>query len=342
MKHTLMVVIVVVLMCYGAGQSGQAQSIIVAASDSTIQAKARADIICDGSNDEAELQQSITSYAPFGAVEVGLEAGNIRFVVPRVHHSVSWLPGTYNLSTTLVIPDSSDCVIDARGAHFNLQAAGQDAIQIQGMNRCRYHFGMIVINPNDNSKAALSIRPTANMPAQLSEVTYAGLRGPGSGSPGGAGSNLFGIGLLLDPGNENIRGNMFSGTDISGTKEGIVVLDAAGKCDTNWFWVSFIRGVLTCIREEGVNVERNVWNVNVDAWLESSEAIVSGADHGKWYVIMGTGGFEGINNALVLNAGAEHNVIEMHPPIDNYAWENNSGNTTNVFLSTSRVPYNIK
>ena len=51
------------------------------------------------------------------------------------------------------------------------------------------------------------------------------------------------------------------------------------------------------------------------------------------------GSYVGINNALVMGLGASHNVIEMHPPITNYAWQKNSGNNTNIFLSTTIPPY---
>ena len=167
------------------------------------------------------------------------------------------------------------------------------------------------------------------MPAVLSIVSYTGL----SGIPHNA------KGLYIDPSAGNICSNQFIGTDIANVYTGIYVGDAAQRCEQNWFWNSFIREVYQCIYERGTNVQMNVWDVNVDAWLENSEAIRTAASHGKWYVIMGTGSYVGVNNALVLEPGASHNVIEMHPPITNYAWQNNSGNTTNIFLSTTIPPY---
>ena len=53
---------------------------------------------------------------------------------------------------------------------------------------------------------------------------------------------------------------------------------------------------------------------------------------------MGTFGGSG-TRALVLDPGASHNVIEVHPPLEQYVWEDNSGDSTNVILTTMRPPF---
>ena len=328
MKYNFLKIITLTAILIVGMETVTAASIIVAAHDSSAEAKARADYVCNSDpNDEINLLLSITRAQTY-SVEVDVNPAQTRTVQCLGRHSVHWLGGTYNLGSTLTIPDSADCIIKAEGTCINGPTDGSDAIVIRGMNRCRYYFGMVKLNSSTGS--ALKIQPTSSMPALMSKVTY---------------SNLFntdyeGTGLYIDPSNENVCNNLFRGTDISGFDTGILVDNAAIACNTNWFWVSYIRMVNTCIYEKGVNVERNFWEVNVDASIANSEAIRTAASHGKWYVIMGTYGYMDINNALVLESGASHNVVEMHPPIDYFAWENNSGNDTNVFLSTTRPPYN--
>jgi len=252
-------------------------------------------------------------------------------------HAVVWLPGDYRLGATLTIPPAADAAIHAEGTYFHYDQPDGDAIVITGMNRCRYAFGTI---DSQSGGAALAIRPTPAMPALMSVVTYMGLVGHGQ----------QGTGLLLDPIDENVCTNRFDGTDIRGFDTGILVRAAGrpkppsrptGKCDTNWFWVSYVRVCRVCIREEGGGVDDNVWNVNVDACLPDSVAVRTAAEHGRWYVIMGALQVDGVNRAtaLLLDPGARDNVIEVHPPVENYAWEDRSGNDSNVILTTRRPPY---
>ena len=86
-------------------------------------------------------------------------------------------------------------------------------------------------------------------------------------------------------------------------------------------------------------MDNSVWNVNVDASIPDSVAIRTAGGFGKWYIIMGTYGFEGKNKAIVLEPGARHSVFEMHPPVQMFAWEDNSGVDTNLMLSTMSTPY---
>ena len=308
-------------------ESGWAASIVVAASDSSAQGKARADYICDGTNDQVELLASINAAGVY-SVDVADEPNHTMTVSCKGRHSVEWLAGSYNLGATLVIPEASDLSIQAEGTYFTGPASGS-AVIVRGANRCVYRFGNISCRSGEATAAALKIQPLATMPVVFSKIEYTGL----------SGLNHQSIGLQLDPSLGNICYSRFKGTNIMNVHTGIQVNSAGQHCEGNWFWVSFVAECLQCVYEQGGNVQKNFWEVNVDAWLDNAEAIRTGGSHGKWYVIMGTGGHEGINNALVLDPGASHNVIEMHPPIENYVWQNNSGNTTNVILTTRRPPY---
>ena len=289
-----------------------------------------------GADDHVELLQSITDHAIISNVDVLLD-NNTTVTVQNCYskHSVEWLPGDYYLGAALQIPNASDLVIKAEGTVIH-GTNGNNAVVIRGMNRCRYYFGEIRNNLKDNNAAALRLRPNQGMPACYSKVCFAALRGIES-TPG---SGIYnGTGLHLVPSEGRIFANEFKGTDISHLNIGIKVDDAIEACNTNWFLVNFIREAHQCIYEMGVNVERNFWQAKVDAWLENSEGIRTAASHGKWYLMIGTGAYVGINNALVLEPGASHNVIEMHPSIDNFAWQDNSGGNLNVILSSTRPPY---
>ncbi len=94
----------------------------------------------------------------------------------------------------------------------------------------------------------------------------------------------------------------------------------------------------TCIEEGAQGVDCSVWEVNVDASVPDAVAIRAGGAYGKWYVIMGTYTHEHKNLALVLEPGAKHCVIEMHPPIENFAWEDRSGDASNSILDATKLP----
>jgi len=247
-------------------------------------------------------------------------------------HSVEWLPGDYYLGSTLVIPDAVDVAIHAEGAYFHYLPKTGDAVVVTGANRCRYYFGTI---ESASTGAAIRIKPTAAMPTLQSKICFTGLIGKGN----------KGTGLYLDSSVENVCTNWFEGTDIYGFDKGVYLSAAlgrgepgAGKSDTNWFWFSYIRMCNTCIEEANLGVDDNVWYVNVDASLPNSTAIRTAGKYGKWYIIMGTFQYEGRNKAIILEPGAIHNVVEIHPPIGTWAWEDRSGNNTNVILSTDRPP----
>jgi hypothetical protein len=174
------------------------------------------------------------------------------------------------------------------------------------------------------------------MPAVTSKVGYTGLSGIAN----------KGVGLHLDPGQGDVSFNEFAGTNVSNLDTGILVDEARRGCTSNWFWASFVVHVNQCVVEKGHNVETNTWNVNVEAIEPDSIAVRTAASHGKWYIILGTGDWvyrRGISEtkSLILDPGAEHNVMEFHPALEaGFApWVDNSGTGTNVILTTERPPY---
>lgn len=309
-------------------------AVTVAAMDSSPQERARADLVCDGQDDQVELAASLAR-ARRGTTKIDVDPKTQRSVECALNHAVEWLPGYYNLSATLEIPDAANCVIRADGTTLRYLPNAGDAIVIRGMNRCRYTFGTI---ESGSTGAALLVRPRAGMPALMSFVDFAGL----------VGSELRGTGLMLDPAEENVCVNRFVGTDVAGFNKGVLVNGAGdrdsststhGKCDTNWFWLSYVRMCRTCIEEGSRGVDCSVWEVNVDASIPDSVAIRAGGAYGKWFVIMGTYTFEKKNKAIVLEPGATHCVIDVHPPLETFVWEDNSGNSTNrIGGASSRAP----
>jgi hypothetical protein len=306
-------------------------AIVVAAADSLPQEKERADFVCDGKDDQVELAKSL-ELARIGKTEIDINPKTQRTVECRLNHAVEWLPGTYHLSATLEIPDAANCAIRAEGTTLRYEPSEGDCVLIRGMNRCRYNFGTI---ESGSTGAAVCVRPTAAMPSLMSFVNFAGL----------IGKQQRGTGLLLDPSHENVCVNRFDGTDILGFERGVFVGSAGGrensasthgKCDTNWFWLSYVRMCDTCIQESATGVDCSVWEVNVDASLPGSTAVRAAGKYGKWYIIMGTYTFERKNKALVLEPGAQHCVIEVHPPLSEFAWEDRSGADSNLIIGTDR------
>ncbi|HMO83615.1 MAG TPA: hypothetical protein PKC18_01710 [Lacipirellulaceae bacterium] len=300
-------------------------AIVVAAHNSTPQEKARADFVCDGNDDQVELAASL-ALARRSETSFDVDPGSQRSIECAVDHAVEWLPGTYNLSDSLEIPNAANCSIRAEGTTMHFTKASGDAVVIRGANRCRYVFGAIF---SKSDGAALLIQPTGDMPTLMTFVEFSGL----------VGHEQRGVGLRLDPAHENICVNRFVGTDISGFDSGVVVGDAGGrsgassthgKCDTNWFWLSYVRMCRTCIAEGSKGVDCSVWEVNVDASIPESVAIRAGGAYGRWFVIMGAYGHERTNLALIIEPGARHCVFDLQPPIDEFVWEDRSGNDTNA------------
>ena len=309
-------------------------AIVVAAADSLPEEKAKADLVCDGVDDQVELAASLAKARQQDTL-IDINPKAQKQVRCALNHAVEWLPGRYNLSATLEIPDAANCAIRAEGTALHYLPAVGDAVVIRGMNRCRYNLGTI---ESASTGAALRIQPTEAMPSLMSYLNFTGL----------IGKDQRGIGLMLDPKYENVCVNRIDGTDILGFDKGAYVGGAGsreggasshGKCDTNWFWLSYIRLCNTCIEESAQGVDDSVWRVNVDASVADAVAIRTGGAYGKWFVIMGTYTFEKRNKAIVLEPGARHSVFEVHPPIQEFAWEDRSGTDSNVILSSKSPPY---
>lgn len=315
-----------------------AAMVTVAPADAPQAVKDKADLVCDGKDDQVELLASFTRARTMEAA-MDRNPGEMRTVKALGKHSVEWLPGDYHLGGTLVIPPAADCVIQAEGAHFFYKPDKGDAIVLTGMLRCVYHLGTV---HTQSDGSALAIRPTAQMAALSSDVTFRGL----------IGKDQKGNGFHIDPSVENVCINRFEGVDVYGFNHGVLVEPAGtknaqkvagiGKCDGNWWWMSNVRRCTTCYAIAHKGVDSNVWNLNVDASLPGTVGLRTGELHGKYYLIMGTWHNEGKNPAVILDAGAEHNVIEVHPPIEMFLLQDNSGNDTNVMLTTARPPYRQK
>jgi hypothetical protein len=307
-------------------------SVIVAPLNASPANKRRADIVCDGKHDEQALLQSLLETRRYG-VQIDASPAGKRSVECYGRHSVLWLPGDYTLDATLTIPDMADSVISAEGTYFHYRPTEGDAVKLRGMMRCRYMFGTI---ESHSTGAAIKVKPSgaddwragiqnSAMATQMSKVSFMGL----------IGHDQKGVGLDVD----QTCTNAYEGTDISGFDVGVQVASAgAGKIDTNWFWFSYIRMCNTCIIERGGHVDDNVWYVNVDASIPGATCIRTAAIYGSWYVIIGMNPNYRQNRGIILDPGARHNVFEVHPPLDGYPWEDNSGNDTNVILTTQRAP----
>jgi len=308
-------------------------SLIVAPYDASEQTKKRADLVCTGEKDEKILHQSLMGAQTYKVLkDCSPHEQTESSCIGR--HSVEWLPGTYRLSGTLVIPDAADMVIQAEGTYFVYEPGDGNAVEIEGANRCRYRFGTI---ESASSGAALMVWPK-NTSTLMSFIEFQGLIGKGQ----------RGVGLELKP-RSGVCVNRFTGTDIRGFDVGVLVNDAGeylpdgtarldGKCDTNHYWISYIRECNTCIHEKHIGVDSADWNVNVDATLPGSVAIRTAAEYGRWNVIMGTYHFERVNYCVIFDPGAKDNLIYMHPHLSTcFVMRDDSGNDTNFLIGTDTL-----
>lgn len=139
MKYNYLVIAVLAAFAGGAN----AGTVVVAPSDAPPEARAKADLVCDGKDDQVELLKSITK-APRISTVFERNPNTLLPVKCYGAHSVEWLPGDYYLSKTLTVPDAEGMVIDAEGARFHYQPKDGDAVVVQGMSQCRYRFGTIL------------------------------------------------------------------------------------------------------------------------------------------------------------------------------------------------------
>ena len=110
------------LLCCSLLVSNVSAAIVVAAADSLPEEKAKADIVCDGVDDQVELAASLAK-ARQGDTPIDVNPKTQKSVRCALNHAVEWLPGNYRLSATLEIPDAANCVIRAEGTtlHQNAQ-----------------------------------------------------------------------------------------------------------------------------------------------------------------------------------------------------------------------------
>ena len=318
-KFGLIFSIVLFVLILNTHAGPQVSSIVVAPKDASDQMKAKADLVCDGKDDQVELLQSLMMGNKYESRAAG-QPDMMPLHTARARFTVTWLPGTYNLSDVVEFPAVSDFALYAEGTYLVFEPEEGDVVHINHSIRCRFNFGTI-----DSHSAGTCITVHS---VTMSEVSFTGLVGY---DQKGTGLRLYGTSTAK-----------YKGTDISGFDIGVLVDDISAKLDTNWFWLSYIRNCNTCIWEKGHKVDNNVWNVNVDATLPGSVALRIAGDMGYWHVIMGTYGHEGKNKAVIIEPGATDNVIFIQPPIRNWAWQDNSGNDTNAIFSSNHLVEMLK
>jgi hypothetical protein len=265
--------------------------IIVAPSNASPEEKSRADLVCDGTNDEVELSAS------FKGGKSGTE----------------WLPGDYYLDGTVNLRPAGSCaVIDAEGTYLHYQPATGDAIRIQGAIDCRYRFGTI---ETSSTGAAIRLHNPPTISILMNIITFNSL----------IGHNQNGVGLYIDVSEEGICTDRFDGLSISGFDTGILLGSGPLKTDTNWFFVNSIRNCNTAIRELNIQgVDDSFYTASIDTTLDNSVGIRTNAGDDKFDIMMSDSSGVG-TKAIILDSGSYQNVIEILPPMDNFTLEDNSG-----------------
>ena len=304
------------LLVIGIGQIAHGYSFIVAASNSTPEAKNRADFVCNGVNDQIELRDSILSTQQYTLYMDTSPAGR-RTVTWHGHYDIEWLPGDYYLDETLYIPSSGAAIVNAEGTYFHYQPTTGDAVVIEGMIDYQINLGTI---ESSSTGAALAV-----ISGQMSQVSFTGL----------VGHNQVGTGLYIGPGQST---NRYDGTDISGFDTGMHMM----SLDTQWYLINSIRRCNTCVKEDRseANSNTHVFRLGLDTSLPNSLGIHNETIYGKYDVMMSDSSGVG-TQALIITPGMSGNVFEFHPPIEEFDWENNSGNVSNVILSTLSPPYQL-
>jgi hypothetical protein len=160
-------------------------AILVAAADSLPQEKSRADFVCDGRDDQVKIAEAI-ALGRRGRTLIDVNPKSQTEVECLMNHAVELLPGNFQLSAPLEVPDAADCVIRGEGSTLHFLPTTGDCVIIRGMNRCRYSFGTIETHSDG---AAIHVQPKAGMPALMSSVTFTGL----------IGSETRGTVLFVDP-----------------------------------------------------------------------------------------------------------------------------------------------
>lgn len=307
---------------------------VVAAHNSLPSAKAKADIVCNGTNDQEILRASL-KLGPLTKTQYDDNA----YTMAYSGQSVEWLAGDYFLGDSLILPQIVDTVLNAEGTILHYDGPPQkDAIILSGALRCRLNLGTIWSNSNA-AALAMKSRQYASpfMPIDMNIISFQGLQRVGA-TQGGPVSP--GIGLWAQ---RPFCLNQITGTDIRGFTKGVFIDDSGPRdghtIDTNWYWLSYVRGCMTAIHVTNYNVNTQQWYVNVDIMNKNSVCIRTAATTEYWHIIMGTVTRDPQSRSLILDPGAAENVFDIYPSLFHFdGYENNSGEWNNIFRQVPRSP----
>jgi len=216
---------------------------------------------------------------------------------------------------------------------------GNSAIIVSGAYRCRLNFGTIWSNSQVAALAFQSRKYSSPfMPIDMNIIGFQGLQRVGQcqGCPVPPG-----VGILIQ---RPYCLNQITGTDVRGFNTGVLVDSNYGPrdghtIDTNWYWLSYVRGCMTAIHVNNYNTNAQQWYVNVDIMNPGSVCIRTSATTEYWHIIMGSVTRDPRSRTLVLDPGAAENFFFIIPPLFHFdGYENNSGNWNNVFLQVPRNP----
>lgn len=306
----------------------------MAASNSLPSAKARADVVCTGTNDQIILRDSLLK-GPY----IKIQYDDSAYTMAYSGQSVEWLAGDYFLNDSLILPQVVDTVLNAEGTVINYGGpVNNDVVIFSGALRSRFNFGTIWSTSN-GAALAMKARQYSNpfMPIDMNIITFQGLQKVGA-SQGGPVSP--GIGLWIQ---RPFCVNQVTGTDVRGFTTGVFADDAGPRdghtIDTNWYWLSYVRGCMTDIHVMNYNINAQQWYVNVDIMNTGAVCIRTAATTEYWHVIMGTVTRDPNSRSIILDPGAAENVFDIYPPLFHFdGYENNSGEWNNVFRQVPRNP----
>ena len=147
---------------------GQVSSVVVAPKDASKQMKAKADLVCDGIDDQVELTQSLMMGNVYESRAAG-QPDSMPLQKPRGRFTVTWLPGTYNLRGLVDFPMLSDFALYAEGTYLIFEPKEGDVIHINHSIRCRFNFGTI---DSHSTGTCITVHSMT-----MSEVSFTGLVG---------------------------------------------------------------------------------------------------------------------------------------------------------------------
>jgi hypothetical protein len=331
-KKRMMVLLLGLLLCLPPDVT--AATWVVAAHNSPASAKARADIVCNGTHDEVVLKASLTK-----GQYIKTSYDDSAWTMAYAGQSVEWLAGDYILHNTLILPQVVDTVLHAEGTIIHYAGpVNDDVIVFSGALRSRFYFGTIW-STSSAATLAMKSRQYSNpfMPIDMNVIEFQGLQKVGA-TQGGPVSP--GVGLLIQ---RPFCLNQVTGTDVRGFTTGILADESGPRdghtIDTNWYWLSYVRGCMTAIHVMNYNINAQQWYVNVDIMNKDSVCIRTAATTEYWHIIMGTVTRDPQSRSLILDPGAAENVFDIFPPLFHFdGYENNSGVWNNVFRQVPQNP----